>query len=118
MRGGRLAPCGGAATDPFTPDAPRPSADIDLSCAGPAGRDEMLAGGPTVERPTGGIARPRGYATSGVQGGHAGRTLTPSHGSQWGPDHAKVDCIHTNRPPPMPIERRTSPLRPAAMGPM
>lgn len=58
--GGRLPPCGGATTDPFTPDAPRPSADIDLSCAGPAGRDEMLAGGPTVERPTGGVARHRG----------------------------------------------------------
>ena len=58
--GGRLAPRGGAATDPFTLDAPRPSADIDLSCVGPAGRDEMLAGGPTVERPTGGVARPRG----------------------------------------------------------
>ena len=47
----------------------------------------------------------------------AGRS-PPRHGSQWGPDHAKVDCVHTNRPPPMPIERRTSPLRPAAMGPM
>ena len=115
--GGRLAPCGGAATDPFTLDAPRPSADIDLSCVGPAGRDEMLAGGPTVERPIGGVARPRGLRHLR----RAGRPWRqdahpPRHGSQWGPDHAKVDCNHTNRPPPMPIERRTSPLRPAAMG--
>lgn len=59
-----------------------------------------------------------GYAAFRAQGGHAGRTPTPSNESQWGPDHAKVDCVHTSRPPPMPIERRTSSLRPAAMGPM
>ena len=82
-----------------------------------AGTRCLPAGQPSGGRPAGSPAL-GGYATSGAQGGHGGRTLTPRHGSQWGPDHAKVDCVHTNRPPPMPIERRTSPLRPAAMGPM
>jgi predicted nucleotidyltransferase component of viral defense system len=112
MLKGKLALHGGTAINLFMLDAPRLSVDIDLSYVGALGRDEMLAGRPIVERSIDEVARSQGYSVSGAQGGHAGRTFILSYGSQWGPDRVKVDCIYMNRSPLMPVERRSSILRP------
>lgn len=112
MLRGKLALRGGTAINLFMLAAPRLSVDIDLSYIGALDRDAMRADRPIVERAIGEVARSQGYSVSGAQGGHAGRTFVLSYRSQWGPDHVKIDCIYMNRSPLMPIERRSSILRP------
>lgn len=112
MLRGKLALHGGIAINLFMLDAPRLSVDINLSYIGALDRDAMHADRPIVERSIGEVARSQGYSVSGAQGGHAGRTFVLSYRSRWGPDHVKIDCIYMNRSPLMPIERRSSILRP------
>lgn len=109
---GKLALHGGAAINLFMLDMPRLSVDIDVSYVGAVGRDEMLADRPVVERSIEEVAQSQGYAVSGGDGGHAGRTFVLGYSSAWGPDSVKVDCIYMNRSPLLPIEPRETPLRP------
>ena len=109
---GKLALHGGTAINLFMLDMPRLSVDIDVSYVGAVGREEMLADRPVVERSIEEVARSQGYAVSGGNGGHAGRTFVLGYGSAWGPDSVKVDCIYMNRSPLLPIESRETPLRP------
>ncbi|ERL11669.1 nucleotidyl transferase, PF08843 family [Coriobacteriaceae bacterium BV3Ac1] len=109
---GKLALHGGTAINLFMLDIPRLSVDIDVSYIGAVGRDEMLADRPVVERSIEEVAQSQGYAVSGGDGGHAGRTFVLGYSSAWGPDSVKVDCIYMNRSPLLPIEPRETPLRP------
>ena len=103
---GKLAMHGGTALNLFVFDILRLSVDIDLSYVGAIDLDEMLRERPLIEQAIIEVAKAQGYAVTGAEGGHAGRTFVLNYRSSFGFDHVKIDCVYLNRSPLYPIQER------------
>ena len=115
---GKLAMHGGTALNLFVFDIPRLSVDIDLSYVGAIDLDEMLRERPLIEQAIIEVAKAQGYAVTGAEGGHAGRTFVLNYRSSFGFDHVKIDCVYLNRSPLYPIQEMTSSFCPEVNVPM
>lgn len=114
----KLGMYGGTAINLFMFNLPRLSVDIDLSYVGAIERNVMIKERPLIEHAIEEVIATLGYASTGTQGDHAGRTFVLNYRGQWGSDHIKIDLTYLNRSPLLPIQKYASPLRSSLKVPM